>query len=154
MPSSTLILISSILNASAKNLHGAKIVRVGDEKILLAFRKKLIEDTRVRERIVEISMARRVPVLLVIVGTLGTGEEGLFVDTWITGLVECSDAELQISILFDDTQGVLVGVEGGHENERYINTTGGIEMFYLPDSEVEECHVIFDFEGTLGTGHT
>lgn len=107
-----------------------------------------------QEGIVEITVAGRVPVLLVIVGTLGTGKERLFVDTWITRLIESGDAELLVGVFFDDTQGVLVGVERRHENERDINTAAGVEVFDLPDGKIEESHVIFDFKGTLGTSHT
>lgn len=47
----------------------------------------------------------------VVVGTLGTGKEGLLVDTWVARLIESSDAELLICVFLDDTKGVFVSVE-------------------------------------------
>ena len=45
-------------------------------------------------------------------------------------------------------------IERGHEDERDINTLGSVEVLDLADGKVEECHVVFDLEGTLRTSHT
>jgi len=78
---------------------GAEVIRVGNEKILLSIGDQLIEDTRVLQGVVEISMTRGVPVLLVVIGTMGAWEESLLEDSWISGLVEGSDAKLLVGIL-------------------------------------------------------
>jgi len=108
----------------------------------------------VEEGIVEITVTRGVPVLLVVIGTLWTGKEGVFEDTGITGLIEGGDAELLVCIFFDDAKGVLMGIEGGHEDERDIDAVSGVEMLDLTDGEIKEGHVVLDFEGTLCTGHS
>ena len=107
-----------------------------------------------KKSIVEITVAGRVPVLLIVCGTLRAREESFFVDTRVAGLVEGGDADLLISVLFDDAQGIVVSVEGSHKNEGDIDAVGGVEVFDLTDGEIEEGHVILDLESTLRTGHT
>ena len=136
------------------DLHGTQIIRVGDEEILFAFSQQLIQDTRVKECIVQITVTGRVPVLLVIISAFRARKESLFHDTRITGLVESSDTELLICILFDDAKSIIVCVEGGHEDERDIYATCSVEVLDLTDSQVKKSHVVFNFESTLGTGHS
>ena len=136
------------------DVHSTQIVRVGDEEIFFSLGNELIEDTRVEEGIVEITVTRGVPVLLVVIGALWTGKQGVFEDTGIAGLIKGGDAELLVRILFDDAEGVLMGIERGHENERDVDAVGGVEMLDLTDSEIKEGHVVLDFEGTLCTGHS
>ncbi len=137
-----------------RDLHSAQVVRVGHEKVFLAFRQELVENTRLVKSIVQVTVTRGVPVLLVIICGLGAWEEGLLIDTGVSRLVESGDTELLVSVLLDDTEGVLVGIEGRHQDKRDVNTAGSVEMFDLAHSEVEEGHVIFDFKRTLGTSHT
>jgi hypothetical protein len=92
-------------------------------------------------------------VLLVIVDVLGAGKEGLLEDSGVPRLVEGGDAKLLVSVLLDDAEGIVVGVEGGHEDKGNIDTVGGVEMLDLSDSQVEEGHVVLDLESTLGSGH-
>ena len=106
------------------------------------------------QRIVDVTVTRRVPVLLVVVCTLGAGQEGLLEDARVPRLVECRDADLLVGILFDDAECVLVCIERGHEDERDIDLVGGVEVFNLSDGQIEEGHVILDLEGALCTGHT
>jgi len=108
----------------------------------------------VQQRVVKISVTGRVPVLLVVVGTMGAWEKGLLQDPRVSGLVEGGDAKLLISILLDDSEGVLVGVERSHEDERNIHLVGGVQMLDLADSQVEEGHVVLDLQSTLSAGHT
>jgi len=49
--------------------------------------------------------------LLVIISTLGAGQQRLLVDTRVPRLVECGDADLLIGVLLNDAEGVFVGVE-------------------------------------------
>ena len=107
-----------------------------------------------KECIIQIAVTRRVPVFLVIIHTFGAREESFLVDTGITGLVEGGDAELLVCVLFDDTESIVVSVEGGHEDERDIYATCGVEVLDLTDGQVKESHVVFDFKGTFGTGHS
>jgi len=132
---------------------GAEIVRVGDEQVLLALGEEIVEDTRVEKGVVQVTVTRRIPVLLVVIGTLRAGEKGLLEDTGVAGLVEGGDADLLVGVFFDDAEGVLVRVEGSHEDEGDIDTVGGVEVLDLTNGEVEEGHIVLDLESTLGTGH-
>ena len=126
------------------HLHGAEVIRVGNEQILLSISDQLIEDTRVQQGVVKISMTRGVPVLLVVIGTMGAWEESLLEDSWISGLVESGDTKLLVGILLDDSEGILMGVERSHEDEGNIHLMGGVQMLDLTDGQVEEGHVVLD----------
>ena len=106
------------------------------------------------QSIVEIPMARRIPVLLVVVGTLGTWEKGLLEDSWVSGLVEGCDAKLLVRILLDDSESILVGVERSHEDEGDVHLVGGVQMLDLTHGQVEEGHVVLYFQSALSTSHT
>ena len=93
------------------HLHGTKVIRVRNEQVLFSISDQLIENTGVQQGVVKISVTRRVPVLLVIVGTTGAWEECLLKDSWVSRLVEGGDTKLLIGILFDDSESVLMGVE-------------------------------------------
>lgn len=157
-------IFSSTLNSShqpdvdsrlaQRDLHGTQIVRVGHEKVLLALGKKLVKNTRVEEGVVQVTVTRGIPVLLVIIGTLGAGQEGFFQDARVSRLVEGSDPQLLIGVLFDDTQSVIVGVEGGHEDKGDVDAISGVKMLDLTNSKIKESHVVLDLESTLRTGHT
>ena len=92
--------------------------------------------------------------LLVIVRALGAREESLLEDTGVAALVERGDAQLLVRVLLDDAQGIVMSVEGRHEEERDIDAVAGVEVLNLAHSEVEEGHVVLDLESTLGTSHT
>ena len=156
MLSSTLNQIrkESIEREGVFNLHCTQVVRVGHKEVLLAFSQQLIQDTGMKECIVQITVTGRVPVLLVIIGTFRAGKEGFLVDTWITRLVESGDTELLVRVLFDDTKSIIVCVKRSHEDERDVYAAGCVEVFDLTDSQVKESHVVFDFESTFGTGHS
>ena len=126
------------------HLHGAEVIRVGNEQILLSIGNQLIKDTRVKQSVVKISVTGRVPVLLVIVSTLGAWKECLLEDSWISRLVEGGDTELLVSVFLDDSEGILVGVERGHENEGNVHLVGGVQVLDLTNGQVEESHVILD----------
>ena len=99
-------------------------------------------------------MTRGVPVLLVVIGAAGAREECLLEDSWVSRLVEGGDAKLLIGILFDDPEGILVGVERSHENEGNIHLVGGVQMLNLTDCQVEERHVVFDLQSALSASHS
>ena len=135
-------------------VHGSQVVRVGHKKVLFTFSDQLIQDTRVKQRIVQVTVARGIPVRLVIVSCFWTGEQGLLEDARIPRLIKGGDPELLICVFLYDSKRVLMGVKRGHEDERDIDTLGSVEVLDLADSKIEECHVIFDLECTLRTGHT
>ena len=104
--------------------------------------------------VVKISVTRRVPVLLVGVGTTGAREKSLLEDTWVPGLVEGGDTKLLVGILLDDSDGIFVGVERGHEDEWNVHLVSGVQMFDLADGQVEESHVILDLQSALRASHS
>ena len=92
--------------------------------------------------------------LLVVFGTPWAREESFFIDTRVARLIEGGDADLLIGVLFDDAQGIVVSVEGSHENKGDIDAVGGVKMFNLANGEIKEGHVILDLKSTLRTSHT
>jgi hypothetical protein len=107
-----------------------------------------------KQRIVQVTVARRIPVRLVIASCFWTGEQGLLEDARIPRLIEGGDPELLICVLLYDPKRVLVRIKRRHEDERDIDTLGSVEVLDLADSKIEECHVVFDLECTLRTSHT
>ena len=57
-------------------------------------------------------------------------------------------------VLLDDGLGVLVGVEGVHEDEGDVDVVGAVEVLDLADREVEEGHAVADLDDGLGTDAT
>jgi len=47
-----------------------------------------------------------------------------------------------------------VGVEGSHEDQRDVDSAGGIEVLDLAYGKVKEGHIVLHLEGALGSGHT
>lgn len=84
-----------------------------------------------QQSVVEISMARGVPVLLVVISSMGAWKESFFEDSRIPGLVEGRDTKLLVGILLDDSEGVLMGVERSHEDEGNIHLVVGVQMLDL-----------------------
>ena len=78
------------------------------------------------EGVVEITVTRRIPVFLVVVGAFGAREESFLVDTRIARLVKSGDADLLVGVFLDNAEGIVVGVERGHEDERDIDTVSGV----------------------------
>lgn len=105
------------------------------------------------ESVVEITMTGRIPVFLVVVSAFGAREESFLVDARIARLVESGDADLLVGVFLDNAEGVVVSVERRHEDERDIDTVGGVQVLDLADGEVEEGHVLLNLKGTLRTGH-
>lgn len=68
-------------------------------------------------------------------------------------MIEGGDAELLVCVFLDDAEGIVMGVEGRHEDERNIHAVGGVKMLNLTDCEIKEGHVVLDFESTLCTSH-
>jgi hypothetical protein len=66
-------------------------------------------------------------------------------------LVEGQDIDVVSLVFLDDVLGVIVRVEGVHENEGNIDVVCAVEVFNLSDGEIEEGHAITDFDNGLGT---
>lgn len=77
---------------------------------------------------VKITVTRRIPMLLVVIGAFRAGKKRFFEDTRVATLVESNDAELLIGVFFDDTEGVLVSVKRGHKNKRHVNAVFSVKM--------------------------
>ena len=92
--------------------------------------------------------------LLIIISPLRARQQSFLQDTWVSRLVEGRDSDLLVGVFLDNTQGIFMSVERGHEDERYIDFVGRVEVFDLTHSEIEESHVVFDLQGTFGAGHT
>jgi hypothetical protein len=64
-----------------------------------------------QQRIVQVTVTRRVPIHLIIVCPLWAGQEGLLVDPRVPRLVECCDAQLLVCVFLDNAQRIVVSVE-------------------------------------------
>jgi len=60
---------------------------------------------------------------------------------------------LLVCVFLDDAERVFVRVEGGHEDEWNVDSAGGVKVLDLTYGQIEESHIVFDFQGTLGTRH-
>jgi hypothetical protein len=106
-----------------------------------------------KQCIVQVTVTGRIPVFLVVIGTVGAREQSLLEDARVTRLIEGGDSELLVGVLLDDAERVLVCVKGCHEDEWDINALGGVKVLDLAHSEIEKSHVVFDFKRALGAGH-
>lgn len=70
------------------------------------------------------------PVLLVVACGLRAGKETLLEDTGVTALIESDNSQLLVGIFLDDANGVLVGVEGSHENQWHINAVLRVQVLW------------------------
>ena len=122
---------------------GAQVVAVRDEHELFAFVDEHLQESRVVERLIEISMARWVPRFQIrVVGRVaGNRKQVVTIDTWISTvsyqlfsfvweknknktqntqnlprLVEGVDLDLDVTVFVDDLVGLLVGVERVHKD--------------------------------------
>ena len=129
----------------------AEVVGVGEEDNLNTTLEELVKDARVVERLEDVTVSGRVPVGDLRVGVLGGGEERVLEDTGELGLVEGEDVDVVALVLLDDVGGVLVGVEGVHQDEGNVDIVGAVEVLDLTDGKVEEGHAIADLNDGLGT---
>ena len=129
----------------------AQVVNVGQEDNLDTTLEQLVEDTRVVEGLENVTMAGRVPLRDGGVEVLGDGEERVLVDSGVSGLVEGEDVDVVALILLDDGSGIVVGVEGVHEEERDVDVISAVEVLNLANGEIEEGHAITDLNDGLGT---
>jgi len=122
--------------------RGAQVVDVGDEHVLLAFLLELLEEARVLKRLVEISVTRGVPALLLVrLQRLRNRHEGLLVDAGVAGLVEGADLDVEPFVFADDFRGVFVGVEGVHQDQGNVGVISRVQVLDLLHSQVQEGEV-------------
>lgn len=133
---------------------GTKIVRIGQEDVLDATLKELVEGARVVEGLKDVTVARRVPVLQGSVEALGSGQERVLDDPGVARLVEGDDVDVVTLVLLDDGLGVLVGVEGVHEDEGNIDIIGAVQVLDLTHGQVEEGHALTNLNDRLGANAT
>ena len=148
------MLFRTVMQMYEKYVHGTQVIGIGYEKILLAFGDQLIKYARMEQCVEQVTVTGRVPVLLVVIGALGAGEQALLVEARVARLIEGGDSDLLIGVLLDDTKSVLMCVERGHQNKRDISALSCVEVFNLAHSKIEEGHVIFNLERALRTSHT
>lgn len=130
--------------------NGTKVVSVGKEDNLDTTLKELVEDARVVEGLEDVTVSGRVPVGDLRAGALGGGKERVLQHTGVLGLVEGEDVNVVALVLLDDVGGVLVGVEGVHEDEGHVDIVGAVEVLDLTDGQVKERHAIADLNDGLG----
>ena len=68
-------------------------------------------------------------------------------------MIEGGDTKLLVRILLDDPQGIFVCVERCHKDQRNVDFMGSVEVFNLAHSQIQEGHVILDFESGFSSGH-
>jgi hypothetical protein len=135
-------------NAQINN--GTKVVSVGKEEDFNTTLKKLVKNSGVVEGLENVTVTGRVPVGDLGVEALGCGKQRILEDTRVTRLVECHDIDVVSLVLLDDVLGVVVGVEGVHENEGNVDVVCAVEVFNLADRQVKERHAFTDFDDGLG----
>lgn len=81
-------------------------------------------------------------------------EKRILQDSGIAGLVEGHDINVVTLVLLDDVLGVIISVEGVHEDEWHIDIISSVEVFDLADGKVQERHAITDFNDRLWSNAT
>lgn len=70
---------------------GTQVVDVRDEEVFFSLREEFVDESRVHDRVEQISVTRGVPGGFVFESGTGSGEESLLVDTRVTRLVRTRD---------------------------------------------------------------
>lgn len=127
-----------------------QVVSVGQEDVLDTTLEELVQGTGVVQGLENVTVTGRVPVLQGGVEGLGGGEERVLDDTGVTGLVEGDDVDVVALVLLDDRLGVLVGVEGVHQDEGHVDVESAVEVLDLADGQIQEGHALTDLNDGLG----
>ena len=134
--------------------NGAEVVGIGEEDVLNTTLEQLVQSARVVQRLKNVTVTGRVPVLQRSVKALGSGEERVLDDTRVAGLVEGDDVDVVALVLLDDGLGVLVGVERVHQNEGHVDVVGTVQVLNLTNGQIQEGHAFTDFNDGLGAHAT
>jgi len=129
---------------------GAEVVGVGQEDDLNAARNQLLEDARVVQRLENVTVAGRVPVMDLRVDRLGDGQERVLEDSGIPGLVECENVHIVALVLLDDGGSIIIRVERVHEDDGHVGAICAVQVLDLADRHVQERHAITDLDDRLG----
>lgn len=111
--------------------NGSQVIDVGQEDDLDATLQELVEDSRVVERLENITVARGVPLGNGRVRVLGDWQKRVLVDSGVSRLVEGEDIDVVSLVLLDDGRGIVVGVERVHEDKGDVDVVGSVEEFNL-----------------------
>ena len=134
--------------------NGAKVISVGEEDDLNTAVDELVENAGVVERLEDVTVSRRVPVVERRVERLGHGKKRVFEDSGIARLVEGEDIDVMTLILLDNSGSVLIRVERVHEDDGHIGAIATVKVLDLTDRHVEERHAITDLDDGLGADAT
>lgn len=134
--------------------HGTEVVGVGQEDVLDTTLDQLVESAGVVQGLENVTVSGRVPILEGRVEALGGGEERVLDDAGVARLVESDDVDVVALVLLDNGLGVLIGVEGVHEDERHVDVEATVEVLNLAHGEIEEGHALTDLNDGLGTNTT
>lgn len=107
---------------------GTQIVDVGDKDVLLAVGDELVEESRVVERVEQVSVTGGIPVGNVAIGVAGGGEERVLVDARVSGLVEGQDLDVVGGVFLDNALGLVISVERVHEDEGDVDVLGLVQV--------------------------
>ena len=129
---------------------GTQVIGVGQENVLDATLDQLVESAGVVKRLEDVTVAGRIPILQGRVEALGGGQERVLDDTGVAGLVESDDVDVVALVLLNDGLGVLVGVEGVHEDEGDVDVEGAVKVLDLADGQIQEGHTLTDLDDGLG----
>lgn len=130
---------------------GAKVVDVRHEDVLLALGEKRVDEPRAVDGLEEITVARRVPILMY-VAVVGDGHrfERLLDNTGITRLLESGNGDISVGVLLDDFGSLLICVEGIHKQEWNISLgVLLVEMFNLLDNKIQEGSITSNLNDAL-----
>ena len=89
--------------------------------------------------------------IVVDVDILSDCQKSLFVDAGKARLVERQDLDALPAVPLDHVLGVLVGVEGVHEDERDVGVVLLVEVLDLLHGDVQEGELVPDFDDGLGS---
>lgn len=134
--------------------HATQVINVGEEDNLNSALKKLVKNTRVVERLENVTVARGVPLANRGFEVLGDGKKRILIDSGVSGLVEGEDIDVVSFILLNDSSSVVVGVEGVHKNERNVDVVCVVKILNLTDREIEERRSVTNFDDGLGANTT
>jgi hypothetical protein len=134
--------------------NSTQVVNVGKEENLDTSLNELIKDTRVIQRLEDVSVSGRVPIRDGRIVGLWCWKQRILENSRVSGLVEGHDIDVVPLVFLDDVLSIIVGVERVHENEWDVDIICAVEVFDLSDGKIEEGHAITDFDNGLGTNAT
>lgn len=95
-------------------------------------------------------MSGRIPIRNGRVVRLWCWEQRILENSGVSRLVEGQDIDVVALVFLDDILGIIVGVEGVHENKWDVDVVCAVKVFDLSDGKIKEGHAITDFDNGLG----